>query len=177
MKEIMVDSVYLPAFQLGAKCRNCAKESFTEKMSGELHPNWKGGVSEIHVWLRGKIDSWRVNSIEKCNSICVITGEKFDDVHHLYSFNLILQDVFLKTEIPIKTSISEYSQRELEALATVCVQEHSKHPLGICLKEDVHLLFHKNYGYGDNTPEQFEEFKQRYNSGEFAELLNERRIS
>ena len=142
-------SVYLPAFQLGAKCRMCAKENFTEKMSGELHPNWKGGISEIHVWLRGRIDRWKIDSIEECNSRCVITGEKFDDVHHLYSFNLILKDVFRKTGIPIKTSISEYSQKDLETLSNVCVLEHMKHPLGVCLKENIHLLFHENYGYGD----------------------------
>lgn len=172
-----VDSVYLPAFQLGAKCRNCAKESFTEKMSGEFHPNWKGGISEIHVWLRGKTDRWRVSSIEDCDSKCVITGEKFDDVHHLYSFNLILQDVFIKTEIPIRSSVSEYSQEELNLLSDTCVKEHPKHPLGVCLKEDIHLLFHDIFGYGSNTPDQFDEFKKRYSNGEFNEILNERRIS
>lgn len=165
------DSVYLPAFQLGAKCRTCAKESFREKMTGELHPNWKGGITEVHVWLRGRINNWRANSIQECNNRCVITGEEFNDVHHLYSFNLILQDVFDETGIPIRTGIDEYSQKELEMLSDACVQEHKKHPLGVCLKESIHIAFHNKYGYGNNTPEQFYEFKKAYKDDIFDEVL------
>lgn len=39
---------------------------------------------------------------------------------------------------------------------------------GITLRIDIHKLFHKIYGYGGNTREQFEEFKIKYENSELA---------
>jgi hypothetical protein len=40
---------------------------------------------------------------------------------------------------------------------------------GITLCESIHVFFHHLYGKGKNTPEQFNEFKNRYQSGEWRD--------
>jgi hypothetical protein len=121
--------------------------------------------------LRRKLTQWKNDSLLNSDYKCVITGGNFDDIHHLYGFDLILQSVIIETSLDIRSEISNYSENELILLENKCLEIHYRYPLGVCLREDVHKLFHDLYGYGNNTPEQFEEFKQRYWNGEFKEVI------
>ena len=40
----------------------------------------------------------------------------------------------------------------------------------VCITEDVHKLFHKIYGYGDNTVEQWDEYVTDYKNGKFKNI-------
>lgn len=136
-------------------CPDCTKEATTK----ENHYCWKGGISETRKYLRGKMHDWKKQSMIACNYKCDITGKRFDDIHHLYGFDQILQEVLENTKIELKETISEYSDSELNDLETECIKLHEKYGLGVCLCREMHEEFHKIYGYGNNTPEQYYEFK------------------
>jgi hypothetical protein len=127
--------------------------------SGENHYCWKGGIKPIYNYLRSKLYEWKKESIMHCNEKCIITGIKDNiDIHHLYGFDLILDELLELTKIPLKSTIGEYSDEELKVLEENCIKLHNTYPLGVCLTDEMHDEFHKKYGYGKNTPEQFYEF-------------------
>jgi len=149
-------------------CKYCRYED----QSGENNYGWKGGFSSSKNFLRDKILQWKKDSIINSNFKCVLTGQIFDKIHHLYGFNLIIKEAFKETKIPVKKFI-EYTNEDMTILSDKVIELHNKYPLGVCLKEELHKLFHILYKCGDNTPEQFEEFKIRLKDGEFNDLLNE----
>lgn len=155
-------------------CRLCAIEA----ISGENNWNWKGGISSLSMYLRQFLLEWKKESMKLCEYKCVISGEKSNgsfEVHHLMAVNLIVSKILKEAGLEAKPKIQDYSDSEMDTLIYLFVRENNK-LYGVVLKPCFHKLFHENYGYGNNTPEQFEEFSQRYKNGEFDEILNERRI-
>ena len=74
-------------------------------------------------------------------------------------------------DIQIHEIVSEYTQEELYKLEQYIEKWHKDTSNAVLLCKEVHKLFHVLYKYGNNTPEQYEEFKQRYLSGEFEENI------
>jgi hypothetical protein len=129
--------------------------------------NWKGGITPIKEYLRSKISPWKVDSTKASNYKCIITSKPFDDIHHLYPFHKIIDEVFNITNIKRKQEISEYTAEELKILEDTVLQLHYKYPLGVCLTHEIHSLFHSEYGRVDFTPKNFYEFKEKYLNGNF----------
>lgn len=133
---------------------------------GSENPNWRGGTSELYNHLRNSINDWKTMSMKTCGYKCVITGERFDDIHHTYSFVNIVKDTLTNLGLPINQFINEYSEDELNLIEKECMRIHMEN-IGVCLRKDVHILFHQIYGKHDNTLEQFECFKSDYQTNKY----------
>lgn len=130
---------------------------FSENKKGENSYLWKGGKTSTIDYLRKNINDWKLESMKNCDYKCVITGEPFDVIHHVYSFNKIVDEVMNELNIDYKKNIGDYTDDELNKIKNKCLELHFKYPLGVCLTESIHREYHSTYGF-DNTPEQFEEF-------------------
>jgi hypothetical protein len=123
------------------------------------------GFETIREYINPKNKEWKQRSLQACDYVCYFTGEKVQDIHHLYSVNLILKETFDFLGIELKSQINEYSDNELKLILDTFFIIQNKYPLGICLTKKIHACFHHIYGYGYNTPEQFYEFEENYHSG------------
>jgi hypothetical protein len=136
---------------------------FCKQASGSEHWHWCGGISNLHEFLRENISSWKEDSFRYYNYTCDITKTRNNKliIHHLYSFNKIVEETMKLLNLPIYKEINDYTNDELDKIKKLCLSLHYKHGLGVCICEEEHKLFHSIYGYGDNIPEQYYEFKQK----------------
>ncbi len=136
-----------------------------------LEDKRKNATSHIFVWLREQVSDWKKKSMAKDSYKCVVTNMPMNVVHHLRSFHLIAEETLESLSMPIYEKLSDYSDEQIELMKDKCIELHEKYGLGVCLTEEIHTIFHSAYGIKNNTPEQFEEFKVRYQNGEFEGLL------
>jgi hypothetical protein len=112
---------------------------------------------------RHLLQEWKKKSMKNCEFKCVITGDRFDEIHHLVSLNAILDSVYNKLNLDFETfDINLLTEVERHKFLNAVFEEQANYPLGICLRKDVHMQFHNYYGYGNNTTEQFYEFVEKF---------------
>jgi hypothetical protein len=117
----------------------------------------------VSIYVRRHIQEWKKESMKNCGFKCVITGDRFDDIHHLVSLNVILDAVYNRLSLDFETfDVNVITEEERCKFLSEVKIEQSKYPLGVCLRKDIHTEFHNYYGYGSNTVEQFHEFIEKY---------------
>lgn len=163
----------LPDYRLGeciGRSRQGVKERrhylklYRQDMENKTYPT-------LSKYLRGQIWDWKSKSMEACQWKCVLTGSKDFEIHHLYGVSNILSDIISKYNIQEK-QIEDYSQEELNYITNLFISEQNKYPLGVCVRKDIHVLFHKLYGQYYNTPEQWYQFESDYKNGVYDKLIN-----
>jgi transposase len=132
----------------------------------------KGVYDSLSEYIRKRNKQWRTDSIRNCNFQCYLTGQRFKAIHHIYGFNLILKETLSLLDIDIKDNFNDYNDEELKMITDKFFKIQATYPLGMCLREDIHKLFHSVYGYGNNTNEQWFEFEKDYKDGKYNDLLH-----
>ena len=143
----------------GDGCSYC----YYEMSIGENSPNWKGGITETNVYLRGLLNEWKRKSFEKYNYKCCISGiGGFLVIHHGYSFKDIVTEVFVKLNLKIKPRICDYTKEELVNIEKLFLEIHMDN-LGYPITIDLHHEFHSIYGTIGCTKENFIEYMNEKN--------------
>lgn len=75
------------------------------------------------------------------------------------------------TEENLPLIIEDYTKEELDYFLSIFNDIHSKYPLGVCVRKDIHDLFHNIYGSGGNTIEQWNKFCEEMNNGLYTEQI------
>ena len=114
-------------------------------------------------WIRKRNKEWKKESARNCNFKCVVTGERFNAIHHLFGMNMILAQTLKELSYDEEISIHDLSDSDLEKILSHFLIVQKRYPLGVCLTRKIHKEFHDEYGYGYNTPEQFYEFLEKHN--------------
>lgn len=131
----------------------------------------KDGYKNLEVFVRAKIYTWAQNIKKLNNYTCCVTGKRSNIIlHHCRSFNLLFQETIDTLNFEIKDNFSEYSDDELNLFPATFLDLQECYGEYVCVNENIHKLFHKCYGYGDNTIEQWNEFVENYKDGCYKEL-------
>jgi len=133
------------------------------------HCRVENSLSTLNRNLRSSLGKWRKESIKLCDNKCVFTNNKIFDVHHLQPFNEIIKEAVNILNIKIK---DKYTTEEYINIKRLVVELHNKYPLGVCISNKIHNLFHSLYSK-ESSIEDFYEFKRRYELGEFKEILKD----
>lgn len=139
-------------------CSECTKIKVRENQMGSNGSNWQGGLTEFRKYMKSSFKEWKKESAKNCNYKSVISNKRFNVIHHLYSLDLIIREALNFHNVEEKEYISDYPEEILLSIVDKVRKLHYNYPFGACLTNKEHKVFHNTYGYGKNTPDQFEEF-------------------
>lgn len=133
--------------------------------TGELSSAWQGGKTKLKKYLRESINDWRLKHFQEANYQCDITGDHANlVVHHLdKSFSQIRDEILDEMGISIDLN-NPIENIDTDTLNEICqrVKEAHENVKGVVLSSELHILFHKTYGFRNNTEQQYYKFKEKY---------------
>lgn len=130
-----------------------------------------GSDGGLRKYVRNHQNGWREKKFKELNGVCCLTGSKEDlVVHHCYGFSLIFEEAIEVLGFEIKGAFDDYTKDSLDKFLDVFRQIQDVNDECACVTKSIHLLFHREYGFGDNTPEQWNEFVEKFKAGQYADI-------
>lgn len=109
-------------------------------------------------------EKWRQEIRENFNNKCFLTDDYDCDIHHITGVSIIIEECLKETGISLNTDPNVLSNEERNRFLCLFLEKQSNNK-SILISKSIHTLFHKKYGFGNNTKEQFLEFvKENYES-------------
>lgn len=148
------------SLQQGSGCYYCGND----KSIGTLRNKNRKMNYTIGNMLRKAATRWATRSLNFYGKECVLTRKTEGlEIHHLISFNSLVEWAHKATGILLRVESSDYSEKELRILREMVFYFHEKYtPLGVPIAHTVHHQFHEIYGYSNNTVAQWNEFEIKY---------------
>lgn len=142
----------------GRGCKYCG----INKNKGSNHYNWQGGISNLNSYLRSLLRPLIDEKLKEYNYKCYLSGKNETlEIHHLYSFSSIVDDVLSELHLPVKEDIGLYTDDDIIAIENLFMKKHNGN-WGVPLLPEIHHEFHKKYGLIKNTEEQFYDFAKKF---------------
>ena len=140
-------------------------------LTRDQNGRWRGGITPLMKELRSELKEWQKKSMEICNYKSVLTMSEFDNVHHLIPFRDIVNEVIKCCGLDIRPSPQDYTDDEFLLLRECVINAHEQSLCGVCIEESLHTLFHKEFGYWNNTAEQFVLYVNKLLDGDYNDFL------
>lgn len=127
--------------------------------------------------LHKRLKSWRKMIRELYDNTCPITGDKNNVVvHHLVSLDTIYSNTAKEYgfDCVLKRKEDFDNKEQFYQIVREVKRKHND-TTGILISSDVHKKFHEEYGYGNNTPNQFNEFLENNYQLSLNDILKRKR--
>lgn len=131
----------------------------------------KDGYTSLATFVRERLHMWKKDVRAYYNYTCCLTGSHSNIIiHHCRGFNLLFDETIDALDFNIKDNFIDYTDDELNMFVDKFLEIQDYYHAYVCITESVHKLFHKIYGYGDNTVEQWDEFVSDYKNGKYKNV-------
>lgn len=123
----------------------------------------ENNYEDLIACVRARLGTWKNKVRNDFNYTCSVTGGRSNIiVHHCRSFNLLFNETIEVLNFKIKKDFKDYSEQELDIFFKKFLEIQEYYSEYTCVTEPIHRLFHNNYGYGNNTIEQWNDFLEKY---------------